>query len=103
MFSNKPHLKHTLHSIGQQALSVTTRLTDIKRAGSRREAELYAQLGELNRKLVELEAAHLALQAQLQRRRDEFARSQDQDRESIADLQQQVTTLGSQQIGRAHV
>ncbi len=96
MFSNKPHLKHTLHSIGQQALSVTTRLTDIKRAGPRREAELYAQLGDLNRKLVELEAAHLALQAQFQRRRDEFARSQDQDRECIAALQQQVTTLGSQ-------
>jgi peptidoglycan hydrolase-like protein with peptidoglycan-binding domain len=96
LFSNKPHLKHTLHSIGQQALSVTTRLTDIKRAGSRREAELYAQLGDLNRKLVELEAAHLALQAQLQRRRDEFSRSQDQDRECIADFQQQVATLGSQ-------
>ena len=61
MFSNKPHLKHTLHSIGQQAMSVTTRLTDIKRTGPRREAELYAQLGDLNRKLVELElaAAHL--------------------------------------------
>lgn len=96
MFSNKPHLKHTLHSIGQQALSVTTRLTDIKRAGPRREAELYAQLGDLNRKLVELEAAHLALQAQLRRRRDEFARGQDQDREYIADFQQQVATLGSQ-------
>ena len=96
MLSNRPHLKHTLHSIGQQALSVTTRLTDIKRAGPRREAELYAQLGDLNRKLVELEAAHLALQAQLRRRRDEFARSQDQDHECIADLQQQVATLGSQ-------
>ena len=96
MFSNRPHLKHTLHSIGQQALSVTTRLSDIRCVGPRREAELYAQLGDLNRKLVELEAAHLALQAQLRQRRDEFAQSQNQDRECIADLQQQVATLGSQ-------
>jgi peptidoglycan hydrolase-like protein with peptidoglycan-binding domain len=96
LFSNRPHLKHTLHSIGQQALSVTTRLSDIRCVGPRREAELYAQLGDLNRKLVELEAAHLALQAQLRQRRDEFAQSQNQDRECIADLQQQVAALGSQ-------
>jgi peptidoglycan hydrolase-like protein with peptidoglycan-binding domain len=96
LFSNKPHLKHKLHSIGQQALSVTTRLTDIRRAGPRRETELFAQLGDLNCKLVEMEAAHLALQAKLQRRRDESARNQEQDRERIADLQQQVATLGSQ-------
>jgi peptidoglycan hydrolase-like protein with peptidoglycan-binding domain len=96
LFSNNPHLKHKLDSIGQQALAVTTRLTDLKGTGPRREAELYAQLGDLNRKLVEMEAAHLALLGKLQRRRDEFARSQDLDRECIADLQQQVATLGSQ-------
>jgi len=96
LFSNKPHLKHKLHSIGQQAMSVTTRLTDIKGAGARREADLYAQLGDLNRKLVEMEAAHLALQASLQHRRDELVRAQDRDGQRIADLQQQVATLESQ-------
>lgn len=96
MFCNKPHLKRKLHSIGQHAVSVTTRLTDGRRAGARREAELYQQLGELNRKLVEMEAAHLGLQAELQRSRDHLARSQDQGGERIADLQQQVTTLLSQ-------
>ena len=75
LFSNKPHLKQKLHSFGQQALSVTTRLSDIKRAGVRREAELYVRLGELNRQLVDMEAAHLALQHS----RDELVRSKTRD------------------------
>jgi len=92
LFSNKPHLKQKLHSFGQQALSVTTRLSDIKRAGVRREAELYVRLGELNRQLVDMEAAHLALQHS----RDELVRSKTRDGERIAELQQQVASLETQ-------
>jgi hypothetical protein len=96
LFSKAPPLKDSLYSMGRQAVSVLGALSRTEHAQSQREAQLYTQLGAVNHKLIELEAAHLALQAKLQRSRADRARSQDRNGERMAALQQQIEDLASQ-------
>ncbi|MGD2073935.1 MAG: hypothetical protein PVI91_07765 [Gammaproteobacteria bacterium] len=65
-------------------------------ASARPEVELYARLGELNRKLVEADSARLALQGELERSEGERERVFGRDRERRAELQRRIGSLESE-------
>ena len=72
---------------------MTTRITDLSRISAQREAELYARLGELNRRVVEVEAARLALQGQLERSYEERELIEGRERQLNADSERRIEAM----------